>query len=151
MEVQSDVQQPDPCPLDSPRSGTGQQNEAKDRQSVTSDRTSTENQSKDAHSATQKDDKKVRLWLPHQCISAGTVLCLSVYIHVCVEWLLPVCPLHSHWLIQHVIFQSDKRQSCNESCLFFGFKWCQAFCIESYQVLEGPICTLLTRKVKLLL
>ncbi|XP_043994082.1 RNA-binding motif, single-stranded-interacting protein 3 isoform X5 [Gambusia affinis] len=58
MEVQSGVQQPEPCPLDSPQSVASQQNEVKDGQMDTSGRTSTDNQSKDTHPASQKDDKK---------------------------------------------------------------------------------------------
>ncbi|KAM4550529.1 RNA-binding motif, single-stranded-interacting protein 3 isoform 2-T2 [Fundulus diaphanus] len=58
MEVQSGAQQPEPCPLDSPRSGASQQNEVTDGQTDTSGLTSSDNQSNDSHPATQKDDKK---------------------------------------------------------------------------------------------
>ncbi|XP_025757894.1 RNA-binding motif, single-stranded-interacting protein 3 isoform X4 [Oreochromis niloticus] len=58
MEVQSGVQQPEPCPLGSPRSGADQQNEMDDRQLDAGGRPSTDNHSKDAQPATQKDDKK---------------------------------------------------------------------------------------------
>ncbi|XP_004549061.1 RNA-binding motif, single-stranded-interacting protein 3 isoform X2 [Maylandia zebra] len=58
MEVQSGVQQPEPCPLGSPRSGADQQNEVDDRQMDAGGRPSTDNHSKDAQPATQKDDKK---------------------------------------------------------------------------------------------
>ncbi|XP_008420646.1 RNA-binding motif, single-stranded-interacting protein 3 isoform X2 [Poecilia reticulata] len=57
MEVQSGVQQPEPCPLDSPQSVASQQNEAKDGQMDTSGRTSADDQSKDTHPESQKDDK----------------------------------------------------------------------------------------------
>ncbi|XP_059206696.1 RNA-binding motif, single-stranded-interacting protein 3 isoform X2 [Centropristis striata] len=58
MEVQSGVQQPEPRPLGSPRSGANQQNDFDDRQTDASGRPSADNHSKDAQPASQKDDKK---------------------------------------------------------------------------------------------
>uniref|UniRef100_A0AAQ6AQ23 RRM domain-containing protein n=1 Tax=Amphiprion ocellaris TaxID=80972 RepID=A0AAQ6AQ23_AMPOC len=58
MEVQSGAQQPESCPLGSPRSGANQQNEVDDRQTDASGRPSTDNHSKDAQPAAQKDDNK---------------------------------------------------------------------------------------------
>ncbi|XP_069033176.1 RNA-binding motif, single-stranded-interacting protein 3 isoform X1 [Embiotoca jacksoni] len=58
MEVQSGVQQPEPCPLGSPRSGADQQNEVDDRQTDASSKNSPDNLSGDAQPATPKDDKK---------------------------------------------------------------------------------------------
>lgn len=58
MEVQSGVQQPEPRPLGSPRSGANQQNELDDRQADAGGRPSADNHSKDAQPASQKDDKK---------------------------------------------------------------------------------------------
>ncbi|KAL7382735.1 hypothetical protein ABVT39_027063 [Epinephelus coioides] len=58
MEVQSGVQQPEPRPLGSPRSGANQENEFDDRQTDASGRPSADNHSKDAQPASQKDDKK---------------------------------------------------------------------------------------------
>ncbi|KAG7225479.1 hypothetical protein INR49_027474 [Caranx melampygus] len=59
MEVQSGVQQAEPGPLGSPRSGANQQNELDDRQTDASGRESSDNHSKDAQTASQKDDKKM--------------------------------------------------------------------------------------------
>lgn len=56
MEVQSGVQQPDPCALGSPRSGANQQNEADGGQEDASGRNSTDR--KDTQPALQKDDRK---------------------------------------------------------------------------------------------
>lgn len=77
MEVQSGVQQPEPRPLSSPRSGANQQNELDDRQTDASGRPSADNHSKDVQPANQKDDKKVsrRLPLLHICSSC---VCVSV-------------------------------------------------------------------------
>lgn len=79
MEVQSGVQQPDPCPLGSPRSGANQQNEADDRETDASGRPSTDNHSKEAQPATQKDDKKVSCVFPYlQVLFARVGVCLYV-------------------------------------------------------------------------
>nr|XP_054601051.1 RNA-binding motif, single-stranded-interacting protein 3 isoform X1 [Nothobranchius furzeri] len=57
MEIQSGVQQLEPCPLDSPGSEVGQQNEMNDRHMDARVRPSTGNHSKDPH-PTRKDNKK---------------------------------------------------------------------------------------------
>lgn len=84
MEVQSGVQQPEPHPLGSPRSGANQQNELDDRQTDASGRPSADNHSKDAQPASQKDDKKVsrRLPLLHICSCCAECVCLGVPVHV---------------------------------------------------------------------
>ncbi|XP_071384133.1 CUGBP Elav-like family member 3-B, partial [Centroberyx affinis] len=58
MEVQSGIQQPEPLPLGSPRSGANQQSESEDRQTDASARPSADSHSKDPQPASQKDDKK---------------------------------------------------------------------------------------------
>lgn len=84
MEVQSGVQQPEPRPLGSPRSGANQENEFDDRQTDASGRPSADNHSKDAQPASQKDDKKVscRLQLLHIC--SRCAVCVYVGVSVCV-------------------------------------------------------------------
>lgn len=84
MEVQSGVQQPEPHPLGSPRSGANQQNELDDRQTDASGRPSADNHSEDAQPASQKDDKKVsrRLPLLHICSCCAECVCLGVPVHV---------------------------------------------------------------------
>ncbi|XP_038581720.1 RNA-binding motif, single-stranded-interacting protein 3 isoform X2 [Micropterus salmoides] len=68
MEVQSGVQQPEPRPLSSPRSGANQQNELDDRQTDASGRPSADNHSKDVQPANQKDDKKTVVMCSASCI-----------------------------------------------------------------------------------
>ncbi|KAI4818378.1 hypothetical protein KUCAC02_011721 [Chaenocephalus aceratus] len=58
MEVQSGAQQPEPRPLDSPRSGANQQDEYDDRQTDASGRPSADMHSTDAQPESQKDDQK---------------------------------------------------------------------------------------------
>ncbi|XP_054461424.1 RNA-binding motif, single-stranded-interacting protein 3 isoform X1 [Anoplopoma fimbria] len=58
MEVQSSVQQPEPRPLGSPRSGANQQNEFDDGQTDASGRSSADSHSKDAQPANQNEDQK---------------------------------------------------------------------------------------------
>ncbi|XP_031722485.1 RNA-binding motif, single-stranded-interacting protein 3 isoform X10 [Anarrhichthys ocellatus] len=58
MDVQSGVQQPEPRPPGSPRSGANQQNELDDRQTDASGRSSPDSHSQDAQPANQRDDKK---------------------------------------------------------------------------------------------
>ncbi|XP_071060911.1 RNA-binding motif, single-stranded-interacting protein 3 isoform X3 [Pseudochaenichthys georgianus] len=58
MEVQSGAQQPEPRPLDSPRSGANQQDEHDDRQTDASGRPSADMHSTDAQPESQKDDQK---------------------------------------------------------------------------------------------
>lgn len=92
MEVQSGVQQPEPCPLGSPRSGADQQNEVDDRQMDAGGRPSTDNHSKDAQPATQKDDKKVSYRLPLLHICRRWVwVCLYMCMCVLSDEILPVC------------------------------------------------------------
>lgn len=92
MEVQGGVQQAEPGPLGSPRSGANQQNELDDRQTDASGRDSSDNHSKDAQTASQKDDKKVscRLLLLHIC-SCCAVLCACVGVSVCVSGCVCMC------------------------------------------------------------
>ncbi|KAK1881004.1 Phosphoinositide phospholipase C 5 [Dissostichus eleginoides] len=59
MEVQSGAQQPEPRPLDSPRSGANQQDEYDDRQTDASGRPSADTHSTDAQPESQEDDQKV--------------------------------------------------------------------------------------------
>ncbi|XP_010792077.1 RNA-binding motif, single-stranded-interacting protein 3 isoform X2 [Notothenia coriiceps] len=58
MEFQSGAQQPEPRPLDSPRSGANQQDEYDDRQTDASGRPSADTHSTDAQPESQKDDQK---------------------------------------------------------------------------------------------
>ncbi|KAF3834026.1 hypothetical protein F7725_025230 [Dissostichus mawsoni] len=58
MEVQSGAQQPEPRPLDSPRSGANQQDEYDDRQTDASGRPSADTHSTDAQPESQEDDQK---------------------------------------------------------------------------------------------
>ncbi|XP_035476500.2 RNA-binding motif, single-stranded-interacting protein 3 isoform X2 [Scophthalmus maximus] len=58
MEVQSGVQQAEPRTLGPPRSGSNQQNVLDDRQMDASGRPSSDNHSRDAQPASQRDDRK---------------------------------------------------------------------------------------------
>lgn len=77
MEVQGGVQQLEPHPLDSPRSGANQQSDFDDRQTDDSSRPSADNHSKDVQPASQTDDKKVSRSLP---------LLHRVCLNVCDDW-----------------------------------------------------------------
>lgn len=82
MEVQGGVQQLEPRPLGSPRSGANQQNELDDRQTDDSGRPSADNHSKDVQPTSQIDDKKVSLQthtaahLLLHCVCLGVSECL---------------------------------------------------------------------------
>lgn len=156
MEVQSGVQQVEPRPLGSPRSGANQQNDFDDRQTDDSGRPSADNHSKDVQPASQTDDKKVSRSLP---------LLHRVCLNVCDDWWDPASLLsYSGWYglyfyiegrpYPRKLYLADQ-QSCNAFCLLYVVKhatWCGGHdnCRVGYPVLEEPVCSpVLQEKIKL--
>lgn len=125
MEVQSGVQQLEPRPLGSPRSGANQQNEFDDIRTDDAGGPSADNHSKDVQPARETDDKKVS-----RC---SCCVCMPGCVWMCDDWWNPAWLLSFWWYALYFYKKSFLIQS------FFLLKSNVAMHFAYFTLLSGVL------------